>query len=417
MDLSRAQEFTAYLPNEGLFRSSTDFGSTVYRRIGNRIEQFDMKSLLTPQEQSAARNMGGIAQIAKEKLSQMGVNWDSLPAYNIGDVGTAARKTGVDAGPIWGTSPNQISSVQELLKSAPSQGSRSLQFNTPTDVATAQTQLTEAQARPQATQPQIKGATYEQTSEINPETFGISRSYVESVGEGNVVGHQGKEYIVTPGGNLRLKGAPQVENNITAITNAVNDLAYNIAESAITSGKTLDPNADYSLVDFTSFLDQAKTAVSPYYQSKISSLIDSFKQNMTSLGADLSAFETKTQKEAEQTRLTTGETMAERGLAFSSARQTAEQQQAENLATSLSEGRRQTAEKAQLGLGELESKIGTTGARTALTTPSIGGRQLTLGTTSIYGDINIGSRQDADYFFKRLDRNNTLEAMGMSPSR
>lgn len=36
--------------------------------------------------------------------------------------------------------------------------------------------------------------------------------------------------------------------------------------------------------------------------------------------------------------------------------------------------------------------------------------------TNIYGDINIGSKADADYFLQRLDRNNKLENMGLSPA-
>lgn len=36
--------------------------------------------------------------------------------------------------------------------------------------------------------------------------------------------------------------------------------------------------------------------------------------------------------------------------------------------------------------------------------------------TNFYGDINIGSRADADYFLQKLDRNNKLENMGLSPS-
>lgn len=36
--------------------------------------------------------------------------------------------------------------------------------------------------------------------------------------------------------------------------------------------------------------------------------------------------------------------------------------------------------------------------------------------TAIYGDINIASQQDADYFLNRLSRNQELEAMGLSPA-
>lgn len=36
--------------------------------------------------------------------------------------------------------------------------------------------------------------------------------------------------------------------------------------------------------------------------------------------------------------------------------------------------------------------------------------------TNIYGDINIGSQQDADYLLSRMDRNYKLENMGLSPA-
>lgn len=172
------------------------------------------------------------------------------------------------------------------------------------------------------------------------------------------------------------------------IEKAAYNLAETVVQGAIEKGKTLDPNVDYSLVDFTTFLDQAKTVVSPYYQSKISGLVDSFKQNMASLGADLSAFETKTTKEAELTKLAGEETLAGRGLAFSSGRETFTRQLGEQTQTTLEQARRRTAEAAQKGLTGLEQDIGTTGVRTALgTTPSIGGRQLSFGTTPTTGEI------------------------------
>jgi hypothetical protein len=37
-----------------------------------------------------------------------------------------------------------------------------------------------------------------------------------------------------------------------------------------------------------------------------------------------------------------------------------------------------------------------------------------IGGTSIYGNINISNRQDANYLLSKLDRNNQLTGMGMS---
>jgi hypothetical protein len=37
-----------------------------------------------------------------------------------------------------------------------------------------------------------------------------------------------------------------------------------------------------------------------------------------------------------------------------------------------------------------------------------------MGGISIYGDINIGSQQDADNFFARLSRNQELSSKGLA---
>ena len=158
MDLSKAQEFTAYIPTEGLFRSSTDFGSTIYQRSGNQIKQFDVASILSPEERVGAQNQGDLVARALPKLKEMGIDWNSLQGYNIGDVNQSAGREGIQmvsrAGPEGGQDNyiGQGGSLTSLIQQKPlaSTGSTAFRLNTPQDVATAQKQLTEAQARPQA---------------------------------------------------------------------------------------------------------------------------------------------------------------------------------------------------------------------------------------------------------------------------
>ena len=141
MDLSNAQPFTASIPTDGLFRSATDFGSTLYRRVGNKIEQLDTSSLLTPAEIQAAGNRGGQAQVALQKLAAMGINWGALPTTNIADMGNM----GVDVGPNKAGYLNN--NINDFLKTGVSTGTVQKTFNTPEDIAAAKAQLA---AAPQA---------------------------------------------------------------------------------------------------------------------------------------------------------------------------------------------------------------------------------------------------------------------------
>lgn len=72
-------------PTAGVFRSTVN-DAILYIREGNVLKMFDATSLLTPQEKSHAGSYGAQIAMAKSKLnSQYGFNYDSVPAYNMGD--------------------------------------------------------------------------------------------------------------------------------------------------------------------------------------------------------------------------------------------------------------------------------------------------------------------------------------------
>ena len=407
MDLSKAQGVTMYIPTEGLFRSSSDFGSAIYRRVGNRIETFDVASILTPEERAGAQNQGELASRALPKLAQMGIDWQSLPAYNIGDIGTAAAKEGLQIASKAGASggpDNYIHRGGDLLslvkqKPQASTGSRALEFNTPSDIATAKNQLVEAQARPQA------GASmnnYEQQSEINPETFGISRSYVERIGEGNTIGHQGKEYIVTPGGNLRLKGS-ELDDTMSQFDT--------LTELALSSGKTINPNLtpeQIAQIDPAEFLRQAEASISPEYKQKFDLLKRDLTTNLSRLGYDLSLKEKETQQAFERTNLQGGEELAGRGLAFSSNEQTFRQKTREARDAEITAAQ-ETAYRSGTDVTRKAEELGGTETLASTVLPSIGGRSLSL-TGTAQAPI-IGSYQrDRQSLIESLAKENETQA-------
>lgn len=107
---------------EGLFRAVGDYGSQLYRRVGNKIEAIDIIQLgkdaliaANPGKDQYGnyialqnKNNGIFAEKAKEILNQQyGLNFDSLPEINIGDLNSTggkqglqvAQKAGPDGGP------------------------------------------------------------------------------------------------------------------------------------------------------------------------------------------------------------------------------------------------------------------------------------------------------------------------------
>lgn len=94
---------------QGLFRGVGDYGTTLYRRAGNRIEAVNLVDAFVPQVDR--QNIGNSGEQAKRALdtlrTQYGVDWSSLPQINIGDLQSTGynqglqvfRRAGAEGGP------------------------------------------------------------------------------------------------------------------------------------------------------------------------------------------------------------------------------------------------------------------------------------------------------------------------------
>lgn len=116
-DMARAnpQAFTAYFPTDGIFRDSSDFGSQLFRRAGNRIYLVDLISAFVPEtERSSLGNAGAMGAVAIQRLKdRYGIDYKALPTVLIPDLfydKTLERsgRAGPDGGqdPIFFVSPN-----------------------------------------------------------------------------------------------------------------------------------------------------------------------------------------------------------------------------------------------------------------------------------------------------------------------
>lgn len=92
---------------DGLFREATGQGGTIFRKVGNKIEQFDLTSLVSQQEKQALGNYGAQMELAKRRLKeQYGIDYNLLTGANLGDINSqgynqglqVASKAGPDGG-------------------------------------------------------------------------------------------------------------------------------------------------------------------------------------------------------------------------------------------------------------------------------------------------------------------------------
>ncbi len=101
---------TFQLPStEGLFRGVGDYGTTLYRRAGNRVEAVNLVDMFVPQaERASVGNSGSQASLALQRLKDTyGLDYNSLNQVNIGDLQSQGydqglqmyQKAGPDGGP------------------------------------------------------------------------------------------------------------------------------------------------------------------------------------------------------------------------------------------------------------------------------------------------------------------------------
>ncbi|MDE2071783.1 MAG: hypothetical protein KGI70_03595, partial [Patescibacteria group bacterium] len=79
--------FTVSYPTEGMFRYVGDYGNTILKRVGTTIYDFTIADPTFVPNIQAQGNAGVQAQFAIAYLNQnYGINWNSLPQYNPGDL-------------------------------------------------------------------------------------------------------------------------------------------------------------------------------------------------------------------------------------------------------------------------------------------------------------------------------------------
>lgn len=85
---------------DGLFRIQGDFGTQLFRKSGNNIENINLiDSMLSPTEKATYGDTGGQAREAINRLSKnYGVDYNSLNAFNAGDLSSQAQKLGLNTG-------------------------------------------------------------------------------------------------------------------------------------------------------------------------------------------------------------------------------------------------------------------------------------------------------------------------------
>ena len=85
---------------DGLFRIQGDFGTQLFRKSGNNIENINLiDSMLSPTEKATYGDTGGQAREAINRLSKnYGIDYNSLNAFNAGDLSSQAQKLGLNTG-------------------------------------------------------------------------------------------------------------------------------------------------------------------------------------------------------------------------------------------------------------------------------------------------------------------------------
>lgn len=95
------QAYSFTVPTQGLFAAQGDFGTTIYKRVGNRISQYYMLGAELVDNWGQVIGAGNQASIAVKNLKERyGIDWAALPQFLIGNFEkdtTLERVTGYGA--------------------------------------------------------------------------------------------------------------------------------------------------------------------------------------------------------------------------------------------------------------------------------------------------------------------------------
>lgn len=174
---------------------------------------------------------------------------------------------------------------------------------------------------------------------------------------------------------------------------ALESLGKNVdetVENVVSSGKKVNPGLtddDIKALDIKNFLKEAENSISDEFKGKFSLVKDNLIRGLENLGADLTRFTDEANLGAKESLISGAETLAGRGLAFSSTN--------EKFQTDVETERKQAIEGEELRLGRsgqdlltgAEEKIGTDMVKDIARRPKIGSTSLEFGSTPLVGSL------------------------------
>ena len=379
------QAFTAYAPQEGLFRGVGDFGATLYKRSGNKIEAFDIAALgkqyletqLTKDQYgnyAGMPNTGGQAQeglrILKEKY---GIDWSSLAQQNMADISTIAGKEGLQVyrspGPEGGV-PNFVFPNQDInafAKITPSAGGTPYQFNTTPNALATPEQLAKAQTAtntqlnldPNRVINQTTGQTAAQAAAPKPTTTtATGKAPVLTPEQQNAYyaseGNKAKplspaDWLAQTTGQMAtdiqnnqtpsvFTSDPDIQSQINTLPPEIQGLVSQLTrmlEKTLEAGQVLNPDIELTPERLKEFTDQATTELEPYYQEVINQAKGDIELSLNRLSEDYKRGVSRAEEPFKEGLARQSESEAQAGLTYGSERGLRERQNVQSQQRSL----------------------------------------------------------------------------------
>lgn len=204
------------------------------------------------------------------------------------------------------------------------------------------------------------------------------------------------------GSNLSAPAAPSSGVTSSGSVNAVDPHINAIMDAVVASGYTINPALtpeQLAAIDPATFLAQAEASLTPYYKQKFQTTKEDLTRTLGELGYDLNLKQTDLTRTSKESTLTGDETLAGRGLAFSSTRSKFQTDTADQLSRDMSAAQTTATRSAQDASSKAEGLLGTAEFGTA-SLPSVG----SYTPSSSYSSPLVGSLQS--------ERQYSIEAMG-----
>lgn len=185
-------------------------------------------------------------------------------------------------------------------------------------------------------------------------------------------------------------------------------LGKNVEETVsnvVKSGKKVNPGLtedDLKAIDFKTFLKEAENSISDEFKGKFAAVEQNLLRDLGNLGVDLTRFTDKTNKEAKDSLISGAETLAGRGLAFSSTQNQFQTDVEDARSLALKEEEDRVARLGQGLLSGAEEKIGTDAVKDINRRPKIGGTSLEFSDTPLVGSLVSEKQYTKEAIAKQL---------------